>query len=194
MSGCSLFDLWSYFFSALASADLFFCLTCISRGFRCATSSTYFIVYPIVKFINQFAYTASVFLTVALIIHRYMVFVRGTQPKNQGFARIKKMIFGVVLGAFIFCIPKMMEFKWKKDDVTGDTIVVRGYDEEDYKLFYKAWGNFIVRFLVPTILLTVFSILIVREVNMSVFLNQKIIVKLRLWQQSRTATGIFSFP
>ena len=109
-----------------------------------------------------------------------MVFVRGTQPKNQGFARIKKMIFGVVLGAFIFCIPKMMEFKWKKDDVTGDTIVVRGYDEDDYKLFYKAWGNFIVRFLVPTILLTVFSILIVREVNMSVFLNQKIIVKLRL--------------
>ena len=176
---CSFIIISLHFFSALASADLFFCLTCISRGFRCATSSTYFIVYPIVKFINQFAYTASVFLTVALIIHRYMVFVRGTQPKNQGFARIKKMIFGVVLGAFIFCIPKMMEFTWKKDD-KGDTIVVRGYDEDDYKLFYKAWGNFIVRFLVPTILLTVFSILIVREVNMSVFLNQKIIVKLRL--------------
>ena len=159
-----------HLFSALASADLFFCLTCISRGFRCATSSTYFITYPVVKFINQFAYTASVFLTVALIIHRYMVFVKGTQPKNEGFARIKKMIFGVVLGAFIYCIPMMMEFTWKKDDVTGDTIVAQRYSEEDsetsdYKQFYKAWANFIIRFLVPTILLTVFSILIVREVN-----------------------------
>ena len=99
-----------------------------------------------------------------------MVFVRGTQPKNEGFARIKKMIFGVVLGAFIYCIPMMMEFTWKKDDVTGDTIVAQRYSEEDsetsdYKQFYKAWANFIIRFLVPTILLTVFSILIVREVN-----------------------------
>ena len=159
-----------HLFSALASADLFFCLTCISRGFRVATGSTYFIVYPIVKFINQFAYTASVFLTVALIIHRYMVFVKGTQPKNEGFARIKKMIFGVVLGAFIYCIPMMMEFTWKKDITTGVTIVVSRYDDEDsemsvYKQIYKAWANFIVRFLVPIILLTVFSILIVREVN-----------------------------
>ena len=159
-----------YLFSALASADLLFCLTCISRGFRCATGSTYFIVYPIVKSINQFAYTASVFLTVALIIHRYMVFVRGTQPKNEGFARIKKIIFGVVLGAFIFCIPMMMKFTWKKDD-KGDTIVVQRYSEEDSEMSVyikssQAWGNFIFRFLVPTILLTVFSILIVREVNM----------------------------
>ena len=164
-----------HLFSALASADLFFCLTCITRGFRSATGSTYFIIYPIVKFINQFAYTASVFLTVALIIHRYMVFVRGTTPKNEGFARIKKMIFGVVLGAFIYCIPMMMEFEWKKDD-KGNTIVAHRYDEEDsemsvYKQFYKAWANFIVRFLVPTILLAVFSILIVREVNIY-FLNQ----------------------
>jgi hypothetical protein len=104
-----------------------------------------------------------------------MVFVKGTQPKNEGFARIKKMIFGVVLGAFIYCIPMMFEFKWKKDD-NGHTIVVHRYDEEDsemsvYKQFYKAWANFIVRFLVPTILLAVFSILIVREVNIY-FLNQ----------------------
>ena len=122
------------------------------------------------KFINQFAYTASVFLTVALIIHRYMVFVKGTQPKNEGFARIKKMIFGVVLGAFIYCIPMMMEFTWKKDLKSGSTIVVHRYNDEDsemsvYKQFYKAWANFIIRFLVPTILLAVFSILIVREVN-----------------------------
>ena len=105
-----------------------------------------------------------------------MVFVKGTQPKNEGFARIKKMIFGVVLGAFIYCIPMMMEFTWQKDVNTGNTIVVHGYDDEDsgfsvYKQFYKAWANFIVRFLVPTILLAVFSILIVKEVNMF-FLNK----------------------
>ena len=64
----------------------------------------------------------------------------------------------------------MMEFTWKKDITTGVTIVVSRYDDEDsemsvYKQIYKAWANFIVRFLVPIILLTVFSILIVREVN-----------------------------
>ena len=157
-----------HLFSALATGDLFFCLTCISRGFRVATRSNYFLPYPIIKFVNQFAYTTSIFLTVFLIIHRYMVFVKGTQPKNEGFARIKKIIFGVVLGAFIYCIPMMTEFKWKNE--LGYTIVVHRYSDDDstvsaYKQFYKAWANFIVRFLVPTILLAVFSILIVREVN-----------------------------
>ena len=173
-----------HLFSALASADLFFCLTCISRGFRVAIGSTYYIVYPIIKFINQFAYTASVFLTVALIIHRYMVFVKGTQPKNEGFARIKKIIFGVVLGAFIYCIPMMMEFTWK--NIKGYTTVVHRYSDDDstgsvYKQFYKAWANFIVRFLVPTILLAVFSILIVREVNIF-YKSISHSFKLRLWR------------
>ena len=99
-----------------------------------------------------------------------MVFVRGAHPKNEGFARIKKIIFGVVLGAFIYCIPMMLAFTWAKDDCTGGTIVVHrfGGDESNktvFKLAYKAWANFVFRFLIPTILLAVFSILIVREVR-----------------------------
>ena len=159
-----------HFFPAVASADLVFCLSCIPRGFRVATRSPYYLPYPVIKFFSQFAYTASIFLTVALIIHRYMVFVRGAHPKNEGFARIKKIIFGVVLGAFIYCIPMMLEFKWAKDDCTRDTIVVHRFSNDEsnktvFKLAYKAWANFVFRFLIPTILLAVFSILIVREVR-----------------------------
>ena len=102
-----------------------------------------------------------------------MVFVRGAHPMNEGFARIKKIIFGVVLGAFIYCIPMMLEFTWAKDECTGDTIVVNRFSDDDddesnktvFKLAYKAWANFVFRFLIPTILLAVFSILIVREVR-----------------------------
>ena len=98
-----------------------------------------------------------------------MVFVRGVHPKNEGFARIKKIIFGVVLGAFIYCIPGMLEFTWAEDDCTGDTIVVNRFSDDDektvFKQAYKAWANFVFRFLIPTILLAVFSILIVREVR-----------------------------
>ena len=171
-----MIDLFFEFFSAVASADLVFCLSCIPRGVRVANGSTYYLPYPIVKFFNQFAYTASIFLTVALIIHRYMIFVRGAQPKNEGFARIKKIIFGVVLGAFIYCIPMMLEFKWAKDDSTGKTIVVHRFGDDEsnmsvFKQVYKAWANFVFRFLIPTILLTVFSILVVREV-IQYILNQ----------------------
>ena len=162
-----------YSFPALASADLVFCMSCITRGFRVATRSSYYLSYPIIKFFSQFAYTTSIFLTVALIIHRYMVFVRGSQPKNEGFARIKKIIFGVVLGAFIYCIPMMLEFTWAEDECTGDTIVVNRFSDDDddesnktvFKLAYKAWANFVFRFLIPIILLVVFSILIVKEVR-----------------------------
>ena len=102
-----------------------------------------------------------------------MVFVRGSHPKNEGFARIKKIIFGVVLGAFIYCIPMMLEFTWAEDECTGDTIVVNRFSDDDddesnktvFKLAYKAWANFVFRFLIPIILLVVFSILIVREVR-----------------------------
>ena len=165
-----MLNLVLHFFPAVASADLVFCLSGIPRGFRVATRSFYYLPYPIVKFFNQFAYTASIFLTVALIIHRYMVFVRGAQPKNEGFARVKKMIFGVVLGAFIYCIPGMWEYTWDKDDCTGDTIVVHRFGDDEsnetvFKLAYNAWSNFVFRFLIPSILLVVFSVLIVREVR-----------------------------
>ena len=64
----------------------------------------------------------------------------------------------------------MWEFTWAKDDCTGGTIVVHRFGDDEsnktvFKLAYKAWANFVFRFLIPTILLAVFSILIVREVR-----------------------------
>ena len=68
----------------------------------------------------------------------------------------------------------MLEYTWAEDDCTEDTIVVNRFSDDDdddesnktvFKLAYKAWANFVFRFLIPIILLVVFSILIVREVR-----------------------------
>ena len=85
-------------FSALATSDLFVCLTCIPRGIRTAMKVTYFRGYPIVEFFNQFSYTASIFLTATMIVHRYLVFARHIKGSKgeQGFSRIKWIITVVV--------------------------------------------------------------------------------------------------
>ena len=149
-----------FYISALASADLVFVMTCIQRGIRVATNSTFFISYPIVKFFNEFAYTTSIFLTVTLIVHRYMVFVRKNANRKNDFTGIKKIIAAIVMASFLYSIPMMFEYTW---DMENEVVEWMAKDET-FKHVYKAWIGSIFRFLIPCICLVVFSILIVREV------------------------------
>ena len=157
-----------FYFSALASADLVFVMTCIPHGIRVATNSTFFILYPIFKFFNQFAYTTSIFLTVTLIIHRYMVFVRQDANRKNDFTRIKKIIAAIVIASFLYSIPMMFEYRWENGLAeNGKSKVVSWMaEDEKFKHVYKAWIGSIFRFLIPCICLVVFSILLVREVIM----------------------------
>ena len=159
-----------FYFSALASADLVFVMTCIPHGIRVATNSTFFILYPIFKFFNQFAYTTSIFLTVTLIIHRYMVFVRQDANRKNDFTRIKRIIAAIVIASFLYSIPMMFEYTWKMENglsTNGKSKVVSWMaEDEKFKHVYKAWIGSIFRFLIPCICLVVFSILLVREVIM----------------------------
>ena len=148
------------FFSALASADLVFVMTCIPRGIRVSINSTFFILYPIFKFFNEFAYTTSIFLTVSLIVHRYMVFVRKNTNRKNDFTGIKKVIAAIVIASFLYSIPMMFEYTW---DMENEVVEWMAKDET-FKHVYKAWIGSIFRFLIPSICLVVFSILLVREV------------------------------
>ena len=157
-----------FYISALASADLVFVMTCIQRGIRVATNATFFISYPIVKFFNEFAYTTSIFLTVTLIVHRYMVFVRKNTNRKNDFTGIKKIIAAIVTASFLYSIPMMFEYTWDMENdrsINGKSKVVGWMaDDEKFNHVYKAWIGSIFRFLIPCICLVVFSILIVREV------------------------------
>ena len=156
-------------FSALATSDLFVCLTCIPRGIRTAMKVTYFRAYPIVEFFNQFSYTASIFLTVTMIVHRYLVVARHIKGSKgeQGFARIKWIIIAAVSASFVFSIPTMFEYTWETRN--GVPVVVHNpiFEDNEYffKIVYKAWMGFTFRFLLPTTCLVVFSILLIREVS-----------------------------
>ena len=159
----------SFNFSALATSDLFVCLTCIPRGIRTAMKVTYFRAYPIVEFFNQFSYTASIFLTVTMIVHRYLVFARHIKgfKGEQGFARIKWVITAVVFAAFIYSIPTMFEYTWETKDGVPEVVRNQIFKDNEYffKIVYKAWMGFTFRFLLPTTCLVVFSILLIREVS-----------------------------
>ena len=155
-------------FSALATSDLFVCLTCIPRGIRFAMKVTYFRPYPIVEFFNQFSYTSTIFLTVTMIVHRYLVFSRHIKGSKgeQGFARIKWVITAVVSAAFIYSIPTMFEYTWETKDGVPEVVRSQIFKDNEYffKIVYKAWMGFTFRFLLPTICLVVFSVLLIREV------------------------------
>ena len=123
-------------------------------------SHEYPIIYPVVKFLNVWAYTTSIYLTVMLITERYLVFVK--QGKGAGHSkRIKKILAAVILGAFVYNIPLMFEWKWNEDGRVLKTDLAKNHM---YKKVYKAYMGFFVRFLIPTLCLTIFSVKILRQV------------------------------
>ena len=120
----------------------------------------YPIIYPVVKFLNNFSYTTSIYLTVTLITERYLVFVK--EGKGAGHSkRIKKILAAVILGSFVYDIPLMFEWKWNED---GRVLKTNLLKDETYKKVYKAYMTFFVRFVIPTLCLTIFSINILRKV------------------------------
>jgi len=155
---------------ALGCSDLLFVLTGVPRGSRIVAGGIrpqlnhYFTIYPIIKSISQFAYTSSIYLTVTLIVERYLAFVRPNRSSNN-FKRTKLTIAAVVISAFIYNVPVWFEYKWA--DMHGTTNVVqtdlKKSKHHDF-VYHALFGN-TVKFLVPTISLVVFSILIIRELR-----------------------------
>ena len=164
------------FFSALAISDLLFVLTSIPRGVRVATQQTYFILYPVVKFFNHFAYTTSIYLTVTLIIERYLAFIKGSRAvkyfSKLGQHRIKWVIGFVISSAFLYNVPVMFEFNW--DTEAGNGVTKTEFARNPmYESVYKAWMFFTVEFVIPTACLAIFSGLLIREVRVKLRFSEK---------------------
>ena len=98
-------------FLALGCSDLLFVLTGVPRGFRIVAGGLrpqlnhYFIIYPIIKSISQFAYTSSIYLTITLIVERYLAFARPKYCSSDNHKRTKLTIAAVVISAFIYNVP-----------------------------------------------------------------------------------------
>ena len=153
------------YFLALATADLLFVMTCIPRGIRVATSATYYRIYPVVKFLNEFAYTASMYLTVTLIMERYSVLANACQCFHKyGTARIKCIIAIVYILSFIYDIPIMFQFTWERIDGKIEVVKTELYEDGMY-YHIKAWTSFTFRFLIPTLCLAIFSVLTILKVH-----------------------------
>ena len=65
-----------HFFLALAVSDLIFIMSCFPRGVRIVAERTYFRIFPVTRFVSFFSYTTSIYLTVTLIIERYVHLAR----------------------------------------------------------------------------------------------------------------------
>ena len=158
-------QLFFFLFLALATADLLFVMTCIPRGIRVALRATYYRIYPITKFLNEFAYTTSMYLTVTLIMERYFVLANVCQCFNKyGPARIKCVIGIVFILSFIYDVPIMFKFTW--ETINGYIEVVKTeFSEDGMYIHISAWMSFTFRFLIPTLCLAIFSVLTILEVN-----------------------------
>ena len=161
-------------------------MTCIPRGIRVATSATYYRIYPIIKFLNEFAYTASMYLTVTLIMERYSVLANACQCFHKyGTARIKCVIAIVFILSFIYDIPVMFHYKW--ETINGKIEVVKSELSEDgMYLQIGAWVGFAFRFLIPTLCLAIFSVLTILKVHpfdSFIFLRMQSLIALKnnLW-------------
>ena len=68
--------------------------------------------------------------------------------------------------AFIYSIPTMFEYTWETKDGVPEVVRSQIFKDNEYffKIVYKAWMGFTFRFLLPTICLVVFSVLLIREV------------------------------
>ena len=140
-------------------------MTCIPRGIRVALGATYYRIYPITKFLNEFAYTTSMYLTVTLIMERYFVLANVYQCfYKYGPARIKCVIGIVFILSFIYDVPIMFKFTWETIDGKIEVVKTELFENGMY-IHIGAWMSFTFRFLIPTLCLAIFSVLTVLEVS-----------------------------
>ena len=80
--------------------------------------------------------------------------------------KAKLLIALVGLFSLIYNIPAYCEHKYEKN-INGTISSAQTYlaKHELYKLVYRAWIGFIVRFVIPTICLVVFNVKIIRKVS-----------------------------
>ena len=87
--------------------------------------------------------------------------------------KTKSYVAFISLFSVVWNIPTFFESKWVFDEKTNTTIVrpTRLTFNKAYFHVYVVWMNFIIKFLVPLIIMVILSTLIIKRVNIFLFLN-----------------------
>ena len=99
-------------------------------------------------------------------LERYLSYCHSEKAKTLCTPKKAKLLIALVgLFSLIYNIPAYCEHKYENNNGTISTNQTYLAKHEFYKLVYRAWIGFIVRFVIPTICLVVFNIKIIRKVS-----------------------------
>ena len=99
-------------------------------------------------------------------LERYLSYCHSERAKTLCTPKNAKLLIALVgLFSLIYNIPAYCENKY--ENINGTIRSAQTYlaNHELYKLIYRAWIGFIVRFVIPTICLVVFNVKIIRKVS-----------------------------
>jgi len=157
---------------ALAIFDTLYLLSMtINKGAKLTTPAVFhngyaFILYPITNPIRYFSYLGSIYMTVGLTLERYLSYCHSEKAKTLCTPKKAKLLIALVgLFSLIYNIPAYCEHKYENNNGTISSNQTYLAKHEFYKLVYRAWIGFIVRFVIPTICLVVFNIKIIRKLR-----------------------------
>ena len=116
--------------------------------------------------IRYFSFTTS-------ILFRYYSFCQPERAKTLcTTSKAKCFLFIISFFSLIYTIPIGLSHEWKWNPETNMTDVVKtdmGDKKTEignmYYKIYKTWMNFIIRFVIPSICLVTFNVLLLREVS-----------------------------
>lgn len=115
---------------------------------------------PITQPMYEVVYTGSVFMTVLLTVERYLKIVH--THKSEKWCTDKRIHFWMLCAsifALVLNIPIYMAYTWNKDGEAHLT------DFGQSNIHYELWGYFIIRFLLPWLLIVVLSTLVSIKVS-----------------------------
>ena len=127
------------------------------------------IIYPVMYPIVHISYTGSIFMIVLVSFERY---VSVCHMREVPIKRIILYTAIVTLFAIICNIPSMMIYKWERIDGTIFTKRTNlGCNESFITLYLTYVLNLVLRYILPTVALIVFNLLIFKKVRMLILLS-----------------------
>ena len=100
------------------------------------------------------------------LFERYLSYCHTEKAKTLCTPNKAKLLIGLVgLFSLIYNIPAYCEHKYEINNGAISSAQTYLAKNELYKLVYRAWIGFIVRFVIPTICLVVFNVKIIRKVS-----------------------------
>ena len=107
----------------------------------------------------SFTFAFSAYLTILLTLERYVVICKPNWVKGDMIKKTNIAIWSVTAFSILYNISRFFENRWENGRLTrllmANTI---------YKIVYKTWIYFVFAFILPSVILIIFNILIIKKV------------------------------